>query len=200
MAVDRVQIQDVLSSQIPSYVQDDFPLLVDFLEEYYISQETQGGSLDLIENLDQYVKVDELTNLKTEASLGTDLTSVSTSITLSSDTNFTYGFPEKNGLIQIDNEIIKYSSKTATTLEGCVRGFSGATQYVDTLIPDKQTFTSTSPETHKTGATVKNLSVLFLQEFFTKLKTQITPGFENRTLATQLNEKNFVIGADSFYK
>jgi hypothetical protein len=200
MAVDRVQIQDVLSSQIPSYVQDDFPLLVDFLEEYYISQETQGGSLDLIENLDQYVKVDELANLKTEASLGADLTAVSTSITLSSDTNFTYGFPEKNGLIQIDNEIIKYSSKTATTLEGCVRGFSGATQYVDTLIPDKQTFTSTSPETHKTGATVKNLSVLFLQEFFTKLKTQITPGFENRTLATQLNEKNFVIGADSFYK
>ena len=107
MAVDRVQIQDVLSSQIPSYVQDDFPLLVDFLEEYYISQETQGGSLDLIENLDQYVKVDELTNLKTEALLGADLSAVSTTITLSADTNFTYQFPEKNGLIQIDDEIIK---------------------------------------------------------------------------------------------
>ena len=200
MAVDRVQIQDVLSSQIPSYVQDDFPLLVDFLEEYYISQETQGGSLDLIENLDQYVKVDELTNLKTEALLGADLSAVSTTITLSADTNFTYQFPEKNGLIQIDNEIIKYSSKTATTLEGCVRGFSGVTQYINTLIPDKQTFTSTLPATHKTGATVKNLSILFLQEFFTKLKTQIVPGFENRTLASKLNKKNFVIGADSFYK
>ena len=80
MAVDRVQIQDVLSSQIPSYVQDDFPLLVSFLEEYYVSQETQGGVLDLIENLDQYVKVDELTNLKTEATLSADVSTNATSI------------------------------------------------------------------------------------------------------------------------
>ena len=131
MAVDRVQIQDVLSSQIPSYIQDDFPLLVNFLEEYYVSQETQGGVLDLIENLDKYVKVDELTNLSTEALLLSDINVNATSIPLSADSNFTYGFPENNGLIQIDDEIIKYSTKTATTLEGCVRGFSWVTQYCD---------------------------------------------------------------------
>ena len=200
MAVDRVQIQDVLSSQIPSYVKDDFPLLVSFLEEYYVSQETQGGVLDLIENLDQYVKVDELTNLKTEATLSADVSTNATSISLSADTNFTYGFPETNGLIQIDNEIIKYSTKTATSLEGCVRGFSGVTEYVDTLIPDKQTFKTSVPATHKANATVKNLSIIFLQEFFTKLKTQITPGFENRSLADNLDQKTFLVGADSFYK
>ena len=55
MAVDRVKLKDVLSSQIPSYVKDDFPLLVTFLEEYYNSQETQGGTLDLIENLDRFI-------------------------------------------------------------------------------------------------------------------------------------------------
>jgi len=83
MAVDRVQIQDVLSSQIPSYVQDDFPLLVNFLEEYYVSLETPGGVLDLIENLDKYVKVDELTNLRTEALLLSDINTNATSIALS---------------------------------------------------------------------------------------------------------------------
>ena len=119
MAVDRVQIQDVISSQIPSYVKDDFPLLVDFLEEYYISQETQGGTLDLVENLDKYVQVDQLANLKTEGTLASDIDQYTTSITLSVDTNFTYGFPENNGLIQIGNEIIKYSSKTETSFEGC---------------------------------------------------------------------------------
>ena len=123
MAVDRVQIQDVLSSQIPSYVQDDFPLLVSFLEEYYVSQETQGGTLDLIENLDQYVKVDELTRLKTESLLNADISTNATSIPLAFISNFTYGFPETNGLIQIDDEIIKYTTKTDTTLEGCTRGF-----------------------------------------------------------------------------
>ena len=200
MAVDRVQLQDVLSSQIPSYVQDDFPLLVNFLEEYYVSQETQGGVLDLVENLDKYVKVDELTNLKTEGTLSSDINVNVTSIPLSADTNFTYGFPEKNGLIQIDNEIIKYSTKTATSLEGCVRGFSGVTQYVNSLVPDKQTFTTSVAASHKANATVKNLSILFLQEFFTKLKTQITPGFENRSFADGLDQKTFLVGADSFYK
>ena len=200
MAVDRVQIQDVLSSQIPSYVQDDFPLLVSFLEEYYVSQETQGGALDLIENLDQYVKVDELTRLKTESLLNADISSNATSIPLSFITNFAYGFPETNGLIQIDDEIIKYTTKTDTTLEGCTRGFSGVTQYVNTLVSDKQTFRTSVPATHKEGAVVKNLSILFLQEFFTKLKTQITPGFENRSLADDLDNKTFVLGADSFYK
>ena len=200
MAVDRVQIQDVISSQIPSYVKDDFPLLVDFLEEYYISQETQGGTLDLVENLDKYVQVDQLANLKTEGTLASDIDQYTTSITLSVDTNFTYGFPENNGLIQIGNEIIKYSSKTETSFEGCTRGFSGVTQYVNTLVQDKQTFTTSVAASHKAGDTVKNLSVLFLQEFLTKLKTQITPGFESRPLATNLNQKNFLIGADSFYK
>jgi len=200
MAVDRVQIQDVLSSQIPSYVQDDFPLLLNFLEEYYVSQETQGGVLDLIENLDQYVRVEELANLKTEAKLGADIDTESTSILLSADTNFTHQFPKTNGLIQIDDEIIKYSTKTDTTLEGCIRGFSGVTEYINTLVPDKQTFTTTTVEEHENGATVKNLSVLFLQEFFTKLKTQVAPGFEDRTLASNLNKKNFITGADSFYK
>ncbi len=200
MAVDRVQIQDVLTSQIPSYVQDDFPLLVNFLEEYYVSQETQGGVLDLVENLDKYVKVDELCNLKTEALLSSDINVNVTSISLAADTNFTYGFPEKNGLIQIDDEIIKYSTKTATSLEGCIRGFSGVTQYVNTLIPDRQTFTTSVAASHKANAKVKNLSILFLQEFFTKLKTQIIPGFENRSLADDLDQKTFLVGADSFYK
>ena len=200
MAVDRVQIQDVLSSQIPSYIQDDFPLLVNFLEEYYVSQETQGGVLDLIENLDKYVKVDELTNLSTEALLLSDINVNATSIPLSADSNFTYGFPENNGLIQIDDEIIKYSTKTATTLEGCVRGFSGVTQYVDSTTLDKQTFATSVAASHEANSTVKNLSILFLQEFFTKLKTQVTPGFENRSLADNLNQKTFLVGADSFYK
>jgi hypothetical protein len=200
MAVDRVQIQDVISSQIPSYVKDDFPLLVDFLEEYYISQETQGGTLDLVENLDKYVQVDQLATLKTEGTLASDIDQYTTSITLSVDANFTYGFPENNGLIQIGNEIIKYSSKTETSFEGCTRGFSGVTQYANTLVQDKQTFTTSVAASHKAGDTVKNLSVLFLQEFLTKLKTQITPGFESRPLATNLNQKNFLVGADSFYK
>ena len=200
MAVDRVKLKDVLSSQIPSYVKDDFPLLVTFLEEYYNSQETQGGTLDLIENLDQYVKVDELANLKLDTTLSTDIDADATSIPVSDISNFTYGFPEENGLIQIDDEIIRYGHKTSTTFENCVRGFSGVKSYTSSLVADKQDFVSTTADAHSRDATIKNLNVLFLQEFLTKLKTQITPGFEDRPLADDLNQKNFIKSADSFYK
>ena len=64
MAIDRIKFQDLVVSQLPTYVQEDFPLLGEFLEEYYKSQEIDGGTYDLIQNIDQYVKVDELYNLQ----------------------------------------------------------------------------------------------------------------------------------------
>ena len=78
MAVDRVKFQNIVASQLPRYVREDFPLLTNFLEEYYNSQEYQGGSLDLLQNIDQYVKVEELTNLKNSTILGSDLSIIGT--------------------------------------------------------------------------------------------------------------------------
>ena len=93
MAVDRIKFKDILSSQLPSYVRDDFPLLVDFLTEYYSSQEVKGATLDLIQNLDQYVKVDELSNLKTSTTLLNDITRSTTSIlTLGINFNMSLAF------------------------------------------------------------------------------------------------------------
>jgi len=64
MALDRVKLQDIVASQLPSYVVDDFPLLPEFLQQYYVSQEFQSGPVDILKNIDQYVKVDELFNLR----------------------------------------------------------------------------------------------------------------------------------------
>ena len=46
--IQRVQLQSIVANQLPSFVKDDFPLLADFLKEYYISQEFPGASVDLI--------------------------------------------------------------------------------------------------------------------------------------------------------
>ena len=56
----RVQIQDIIEYQLPAFVRDDFPLVGEFLKQYYISQEYQGGPSDIINNLDHYLKVDNL--------------------------------------------------------------------------------------------------------------------------------------------
>ena len=60
----KIKFQDIVENQVPRFVRDDFPLLPDFLKLYYSSQEVPGGTLDLIQNLDRYVKVDELYGLK----------------------------------------------------------------------------------------------------------------------------------------
>ena len=199
MSVDRVKFQDRVSSQLPGYVRDDFPLLGEFLEQYYISQETQGGTLDLLQNIDQYVNIDQLTGLKTSTVLFDDIDQVENSITVGAAGNFTEGFVDRNGLIMIDEEIIMYEYKTANSFENCHRGFSGITSYISPDTPDKLLY---SPETnivsHAKGSIVKNLNILFLQEFFKKLKSQVSPGFDDRSLKT--DPKNFIINSDSFYK
>ena len=87
MAIDRIQFQDIVASQLPSYVQEDFPLLGEFLEQYYVSQEIEGGTYDLIQNIDQYVKVDELYNLADSTTLSTDISFVETTIGTGASTN-----------------------------------------------------------------------------------------------------------------
>jgi hypothetical protein len=191
MSNTRIQINSIVQNQLPDFVRQEFPLVQEFLSEYYSSLENQSGTLDLIQNIDQYVKVDNLTNLIESTVLLQDVDYFSQSISVES----TAGFPQRYGLILIDGEIITYKSKTNTTFEDCVRGFSGVTEYGSEL-----TFQETNSETHTQGTIVTNLSVLFLKEFFRKLKIQITPGFEDREFYENLNERLFVKQSVDFYK
>ena len=195
MAVDRVKIQQIVASQLPRYVSEDFPLLTDFLEQYYVSLESQGGPSNLIKNIDQYVKVDELTNLETETTLTEDINYYTTSVKVES----TYGFVDTDGIIKIDDEIFLYETKTLTSFENVKRGFSGITSYITPDNPDRLTFETTQNQSHQTGAHVQNLNVIFLQQFFKKLKKQVVPGFSNRNFYAGLDEKNFIFNSDSFY-
>ena len=43
----RVKIQQIIDSQLPEYVLDENPKAVDFLRQYYIGQEYQGGPTDI---------------------------------------------------------------------------------------------------------------------------------------------------------
>ena len=57
----RIQVQQVIESQLPEYILSESPKTVDFLRQYYISQEHRGGVVDISDNLDQYLKLDNLT-------------------------------------------------------------------------------------------------------------------------------------------
>ena len=200
MSVDRVKFQDIISSQLPRYVREDFPLFTQFLEQYYVSQEIESGVLDILQNMDQYVKVEQLTGLSNSTILASKLSLTSKTVTTSVEGNFTDGFVDNNGIIMIDDEIIFYTHKTETTFEGCVRGFSGVVSYTKSNTPDELEFKQTAAARHESGSTIVNLNVLFLQEFLKKIKAQFAPGFTERTFADNLDQKNFIYNADSFYK
>ena len=51
----KVQIQQIIDNQLPEFVLSESPKAVDFLKQYYISQEYQGGPVDLTDNLTEYL-------------------------------------------------------------------------------------------------------------------------------------------------
>ena len=63
MSEKRVQLNQIVKSQLPAYVQEDFPLVGEFLSQYYTGQEYKGGPVDLIQNIDDYTKVGEQVGL-----------------------------------------------------------------------------------------------------------------------------------------
>jgi hypothetical protein len=195
MSETRIKISSVVENQLPEFVKDEFPLVSEFLKQYYLSLESQGSTYDLATNLDQYVKVDTLSNLIDSTTLTSNVSFFDTTINVES----TAGFPDSYGLVSIDSEIISYTGKTATSFTGCIRGFSGVTSLDNPSNPDELVFSDSAVEEHTIGSVVKNLSVLFLQKFFVKLKTQVTPGFEDRTLYSGLNDGLFVKQAVDFY-
>ena len=118
----RVKIQQIIENQLPEFLLSESPKSVDFLKQYYISQEYQGGPVDIAENLDQYLN---LNNLSPEVITG--ITSLTSAVTDSDDTIYvesTKGFPRQYGLFKLNDEIVTYTGITTNSFTGCVRGFS----------------------------------------------------------------------------
>ena len=191
----RVKISSILNNQLPEFVRSEFPLLSEFLEQYYKSLESRGNPYDLMNNIDQYVKVDNISNLINSTTLTANIGFFDTVINVES----TAGFVDNYGLLQINNEIISYESKTETTFENCYRGFSGVTSYNTNTSTDELTFSQSETTEHSSDSIVNNLNTILLSEFFKKVKTQITPGFENRSFFDDLNESLFVKQSNNFY-
>ena len=173
----RVKVQQIIENQVPEFLLSESPKAVDFLRQYYISQEFQGGVIDLTDNLDQYLKLD---NLSPEVVVGeTKLTSGITTTETTINVSSTKGFPKEYGLFKINDEVITYTGLTTNTFTGCIRGFSGITTYHAENNPSELVFSDSSATNHESDATVINLSALFLKEFYKKTKKQLTPGLEN---------------------
>ena len=194
----RIKINQIIDSQIPEFILEENPKFLEFLRQYYISQEFEGAPADIIENLDQYLNFDYLNEklIDEEIILSSNITADSKSITVSS----TKGFPEKYGLFKINDEIITYEEIQNNTFVNCFRGFSGITSFNDSENLEDLVFSSSKASSHKSGDIVTNLSSLFLKEFYKKLKNIFAPGFEDFEFHPDLNINNFISKIKSFYQ
>ena len=201
MTTKRVQFNNIVQNQLPGYVKSDYPLVAEFLKSYYQGQEYQGGPIDLVNNIDQYVKVDNLTNLTESVGLGATvgISSDAIDIDMQNYPTGTLGFPDSYGLLKINDEIITYTGITTFGFTGCVRGFSGVTSYRSPTNSEELIFETSEADVHPKGSTIENLSCLFLKEFLTKTKHQITPGLEGRKLTPELNQEVFIKQSKDFY-
>ena len=102
--------------------------------------------------------------------------------------------------VEIDDEIITYTGITTNTFTGCVRGFSGITNYHSNSNQEELVFSESISTFHSAGSSVQNLSSLFLKEFYKKIKYTFTPGLEEVDFVSNLNVGNFIKEARSFYQ
>src|SRR6056300_821216 len=138
----KVQINQIVKSQLTSFVSEENPLFVDFLRQSYIAQEFQGGPIDIISNLNEYQKVETYSG--NENLIGfTTCTSAVTSYDTTINVTSTAGWPEKYGLLKIDDEIITYTGITTDSFTGCIRGFSGVESLQKSNQPESLVFTET---------------------------------------------------------
>ena len=194
----RVQVQQILANQLPDFIRAESPKTLDFLKQYYISQEHQSGVTDLTDNLDQYIKLD---NLTPEVITGkTTLYSGITSTTDSVQVYSTKGFPDQYGLFKINDEICTYTGLTTNTFTGVIRGFCGISSYRTDLNTEELLFEESSQVAHESGQEVLNLSSNFLKEFYKKLKYTLTPGLEDVDFVSDLDVNNFIKESRSFYE
>ena len=195
-AVKTKRISTLIESQLPEFISTEYELFSKIVQKYYEAQEVQGGTLDIISNIQKYADIDyyEKNLLKQNDVLSASISASDTTITV----NDASSFPEKNGYIRINNEIIFYSTRTSTEFQDCSRGVSGNTTLGD-LYSSSQ-FTSTDAAEHVSGEKVYNVSNLFLYAFVKNFENQYLGSFPEKYLRGEVDKRTLIKKINNFYK
>ena len=210
MSDKKVKISNILGSQIPEFIQADNPLFKEFLTQYYASEEREYGTTYLADNIASLKKISTVADVslvEKQTVPAPNSTTPESPVVLASLTyafddvinvNQTTGFPDTYGLLKIDNEIITYTGKTATSFTGCIRGFSGISAIETAGSPEFLTFSDTNAAAHNSNSLVVNLSFLFVTQFYKKFRKHFLPGLEGKSFAYGLNVENILSRARDF--
>ena len=187
-------ISFLIENQLPNFIVEDYQLFGSFLKSYYGQQELRGGVLDIINNLTTYRNINFYDkSVFATTTLSSAISNSQTSINVLS----TEGYPDQ-GLVKIDDEIIFYTSKTETSLDGLRRGVHGNTKLGD--LYNTSNFVSTVADNHAVDSKVHNLSNLFLFSLIQGFESEYLAGIPEKYLRGEIDKRTLIKNIGSFYK
>ena len=196
MAAKTKRISTLIESQLPEFITTEYELFGQFVQKYYEQQEVQGGVLDIANNFLKYRDIDfyEKKILKENDTLSANISETDDTIVVLDASSF----PENNGYIRINDEIIFYEDRNQTTFFNCSRGVSGNTTLGD--LYDASKFESTNAAAHNAGSTVHNVSNLFLYAFIKSFENQYLGSFPEKYLSGEVDKRTLIKNIQKFYK
>ena len=185
------QVQSVL----PDFINESYKEFVKFMTIADQSEERVGFSQDLLQNLQRYRDFDTYKNKITQYGvLAENITGADDELTLESG----FGFPDENGILYINNEIILYREKTGNVFSGLQRGASGTV--VLPTFTAKGTYLDTEPANHVIGSKVQNLSVLFLVSFLETIYKSYSPSINSSRVSPEIDAMTFLENIRDFFQ
>lgn len=201
MASKVKSLSSLVNDQLPKFISSEYPKFSAFLQKYYEQLELPGQPIDLISNLTKYHDIDtyEKSVLKENTNTTQTVDILSTNIYVEN----TSGFPQNNGYILIDDEVIFYKSKTQTSFENCYRNVSSVTKLGDLY----ETSTTKNVEysdvgigiQHYTRTAVLNISNLFLYALVKSFESQYLGSFPENSLKPEVNKNLLIKNIKKFY-
>ncbi len=110
-----------------------------------------------------------------------------------------YGFPEENGVILIDDEVILYRRREGNILYDLRRGSSG-TSILPTFRHDGVYRHKTEPAKHYSGSVVYNLSVLFLTSILDQIHKTYAHKIDSTRVVPEVNRDTLLKNIKDFFK
>ena len=110
-----------------------------------------------------------------------------------------YGFPEENGVVLIDDEVILYRRREGNTLYDLRRGSSG-TSILPTFRHDGVYRHKTEPAKHYSGSVVYNLSVLFLTSILDQIHKTYAHKIDSTRVVPEVNRDTLLKNIKDFFK
>ena len=184
-----------VESLLPGYINETYTEFVNFMVKSDESEERVGFSQDVLQNLQKYKDFNTYRNkIVQNGVLAKNVSVTDTELTLEDG----YGFPEENGVLYIDDEIIYYRQKIDNTFYELERGASGTV--ILPTFTSKGTYRITTATSHTVSSEVTNVSVLFLVSMLETIYETYVPEIIPSRVSGEINNATLLENIKDFFQ